>query len=79
MLFVDADVRLDPESVVRMLETDKPVIGVACPVKQLPLRYAVGFGFDGDPQEKRLIVDGGAIEVDRVRRCLLLRRGVFEG
>lgn len=79
LLFVDADVRFDPESVVRMLESDKPVVGVACPVKQLPLRYAVGFRFEGDPEDKRLIVDDGAVEVEHVgASCLLVRRSVLE-
>jgi len=79
MLFIDADVRFDPEGALRMLDTDKPVIGAACPVKHLPLHYAVNFRFDGDEQEKKLIVDDGAIEVvDVGSSFLLIRRSVFE-
>jgi hypothetical protein len=79
MMFIDADVQFEPDSILRMLEMDKPVIGAACPMKSLPLRYAVNFRFDGDPQEKKLIIDNGAIEVvDVGSSFLMIRREVFD-
>jgi hypothetical protein len=79
MLFIDADVQFAPESVVRMLEMGKPVIGAACPLKHLPLRYAVNFRFDGDEKKRQLRVDDGAIEVEDVGSSfLLVRRSVFQ-
>jgi hypothetical protein len=79
LMFIDADVLFEPERVLRMLEMDKPVVGAACPLKHLPLSYAVNFRFDGDPQEKKLIIDKGAIEVvDVGSSFLLIQRNVFE-
>ena len=79
LIFIDADIKFDPESVLRMLNMDKPVIGAACPLKHLPLQYAVNFRFDGNPQDKKLIQDNGAIEVEDVGSSfLLIQRVVFD-
>lgn len=62
-----------------MLEIDKPVVDAACPLKHLPLHFAMNFRFDSDPQEKKVIVDNSAIEVvDIGFSFLLIRRHLFE-
>ena len=79
LFFIDADIQFDPQSVLRMLTMDKPVIGGAYTVKQIPPRYTLSFCFDGDPDDRRLIVDKGAIEVAEIGSgFLLIRREVLE-
>jgi hypothetical protein len=79
ILFIDADTQFDPISVLRMLAMDKHVIGGACTVKQIPPRFTLCFCFDGDPVDRKLIVDNGAIEVEEIGSgFLLIRRETFE-
>jgi hypothetical protein len=79
LIFIDADVQFDPESVLRMLRLDKPVVGAACPMKGFPLQYAVKFCFAGDAENRQLIEDRGVLEVEEVGSSfLLIQRGVFE-
>ena len=45
LMFIDADIEFEPESVIRMLAMDKDLITGAYPKKTLPVDYAINLKF----------------------------------
>jgi len=79
ILFIDADIQFDSQSVLRMLSMNKHVIGGAYTAKQIPPRFTLNFCFDGDMADRKLVVDNGAIEVEEIGSgFLLIKRETLE-
>ena len=64
LMFIDADIEFDSESVLRALAYDKPIMAAAYPKKALPIQYAINFKFV-DQASKQVRVENGAVEVLR--------------
>jgi hypothetical protein len=78
LFFIDADIEFDPESILRMIAMDKPIIAAAYPKKALPIQYAMNFKYI-DPVKRQIRVDNGAIEVwDASTGFFCIKREVFE-
>ncbi len=78
LMFIDADIEFDPESVFRMMMMDKDIITGAYPKKTLPIDYAINFKFK-DIANKQVNVDHGAVEVlDASTGFFMIKRDVFE-
>ena len=72
LLFLDADIGFDPESVLMLLEEDVDVIGGGYPKKSLPVDYVINPLPGG-------ITDSNKAEVERIGTgFLLIKRHVFE-
>jgi hypothetical protein len=52
LMFIDADIRFQPEHIFRLLQADKDLVGGLYPMKTLPVRYVVNH------------LNGGAVEGD---------------
>ena len=78
LFFIDADIEFEPDSIIRMLAMDKPIIAAAYPKKALPIQYAMNFKYI-DPVKRQIRVDNGAIEVwDASTGFFCIKREVFE-
>jgi len=78
MMFIDADIEFDCESIIRMLALDKDIIAGAYPKKTLPVDYAINFKFK-DAARRVINADNGAVEVlDASTGFFLMKRGVFD-
>ena len=45
LMFIDADIEFDSDSVLRALAYDKPIMAAAYPKKALPIQYTINFKF----------------------------------
>lgn len=71
-MFIDADIRFQPESILHMMACDKEVIGGLYPKKSLPVNYVINL----KPQTK---VQGEIFTVDTMGTgFLLFKRDVYE-
>lgn len=71
-LFIDADIRFQPESIFQMLACDKDVIGGLYPKKALPVNYVINL----KPETK---IQGDIFTVDTMGTgFLLFKRHVYE-
>ena len=71
-MFIDADIRFEPEGILNMLVADKDVIGGLYPLKRLPITYVVNARADGQAQ-------GDLHEVDTIGTgFLLMKRNAIE-
>jgi hypothetical protein len=71
-MFIDADIRFQPESILQMMACDKDVIGGLYPKKALPVNYVINL----QPQTK---IQGDIFTVDTMGTgFLLFKRGVYE-
>ena len=71
-MFIDADIRFQPESILQMLAYDKDVIGGLYPKKALPVSYVINL----KPQTK---IQGDIFTVDTMGTgFLMFRRSVYE-
>ena len=78
LMFIDADIEFDSESVLRALAYDKPIMAAAYPKKALPIQYAINFKFI-DQATKQVRVENGAVEVlDASTGFFLVKREVIE-
>ena len=78
LMFIDADIEFDAESILRALAYDKPIMAAAYPKKALPVQYAINFKFK-DQATKQVRVENGAIEVlDASTGFFLVKREVIE-
>ena len=78
LMFIDADIEWEPDSVIRMLAMDKDLLCGAYPKKTLPVNYAITLKFS-DPARQKVKIDNGAVEVlDASTGFMLIKRGVFE-
>ena len=71
-MFIDADIRFQPESILQMLAYDKDVIGGLYPKKALPVNYVINL----KPQTK---IQGDIFTVDTMGTgFLMFKRSVYE-
>ncbi|CAB4133623.1 hypothetical protein UFOVP257_345 [uncultured Caudovirales phage] len=71
-MFIDADIRFQPESILQMMACDKDVIGGLYPKKALPVNYVINL----KPQTK---VQGDIFTVDTMGTgFLMFKRHVYE-
>ena len=71
-MFIDADIRFQPESILQMLAYDKEVIGGLYPKKALPVSYVINL----KPQTK---IQGDIFTVDTMGTgFLMFKRNVYE-
>jgi hypothetical protein len=78
LMFIDADIEFEPESIIRMLAMDKELITGAYPKKTLPVDYAINLKFS-DKDRTQVRVDMGAVEVlDASTGFWLMKREVVD-
>lgn len=78
LMFIDADIEWESDSIIRMLAMDKNIIAGAYPKKTLPIDYAINLKFI-DKERKQVRVDNGAIEVlDASTGFFMIKREVIE-
>jgi len=71
-MFIDADIRFQPESILQMMACDKEVIGGLYPKKALPVNYVINL----KPETK---VQGDIFTVDTMGTgFLMFKREVYE-
>jgi hypothetical protein len=71
-MFIDADIRFQPESILQMIAYDKEVIGGLYPKKALPVNYVINL----KPETK---IQGDLFTVDTMGTgFLMFKRGVYE-
>ena len=71
-MFIDADIRFQPESILQMMAYDKEVIGGLYPKKALPVSYVINLR----PQTK---IQGDIFTVDTMGTgFLMFKRAVYE-
>ena len=71
-MFIDADIRFEPDAILKMLACDKDVIGGLYPMKTLPTRYVINL-------EAQTKVHGDIFTVDTMGTgFLLFKRHVYE-
>jgi hypothetical protein len=71
-MFIDADIRFQPESILQMIAYDKEVIGGLYPKKALPVNYVINL----KPETK---IQGDIFTVDTMGTgFLLFKRNVYE-
>jgi hypothetical protein len=71
-MFIDADIRFQPESILQMIACDKEVIGGLYPKKALPINYVINL-------KPTVTVQGDIYTVDTMGTgFLLFKRGVYE-
>lgn len=71
-MFIDADIRFQPESILQMIACDKEVIGGLYPKKALPVNYVINL----QPQTK---IQGDIFTVDTTGTgFLLFKRSVYD-
>ena len=71
-MFIDADIRFQPESILQMIAYDKEVIGGLYPKKALPINYVINL-------KPQVTVQGDIYTVDTMGTgFLLFKRQVYE-
>lgn len=71
-MFIDADIRFQPESILQMIAYDKEVIGGLYPKKSLPINYVINL-------KPQVTVQGDIYTVDTMGTgFLLFKRSVYE-
>lgn len=71
-MFIDADIRFQPESILQMIAYDKEVIGGLYPKKALPINYVINL-------KPQVTVQGDIYTVDTMGTgFLLFKRSVYE-
>ena len=71
-MFIDADIRFEPDAILRMMACDKDVIGGLYPKKALPVNYVINL----KPETK---IQGDIFTVDTMGTgFLLFKRNVYE-
>jgi hypothetical protein len=71
-MFIDADIRFEPDSILKMIACDKDVIGGLYPKKALPVNYVINLR----PETK---IQGDIFTVDTMGTgFLLFKRPVYE-
>jgi hypothetical protein len=71
-MFIDADIRFQPESILQMIACDKDVIGGLYPKKALPINYVINL-------KPTVTVQGDIYTVDTMGTgFLLFKRPVYE-
>jgi len=71
-MFIDADIRFQPESILQMIACDKDVIGGLYPKKALPINYVINL-------KPTVTVQGDIYTVDTMGTgFLLFKRNVYE-
>jgi len=71
-MFIDADIRFQPESILQMMACDKDVIGGLYPKKALPVNYVINL-------KRETKVQGDIFTVDTMGTgFLLFKRNVYE-
>ena len=71
-MFIDADIRFQPESILQMIAYDKEVIGGLYPKKSLPINYVINL-------KPQVTVQGDIYTVDTMGTgFLLFKRTVYE-
>jgi hypothetical protein len=71
-MFIDADIRFQPESILQMMACDKDVIGGLYPKKALPVNYVINL-------KRETKVQGDIFTVDTMGTgFLLFKRHVYE-
>ena len=71
-MFIDADIRFQPESILQMIAYDKEVIGGLYPKKSLPINYVINL-------KPQVTVQGDIYTVDTMGTgFLLFKRQVYE-
>lgn len=71
-MFIDADIRFQPESIMQMIAYDKEVIGGLYPKKALPINYVINL-------KPQVTVQGDIYTVDTMGTGFLLyKRSVYE-
>jgi len=71
-MFIDADIRFQPESIFQMLSTDKDVIGGLYPKKSLPIQYVINV-------EPGTVIENDIFKVDTMGTgFMLFKRHVYE-
>ena len=78
LMFIDADIEFQADSIIRMLAMDKPIVAGAYPKKTLPIDFAINFKYL-DPQRTKLNIVDGAVEViDASTGFFMIKREVIE-
>lgn len=73
LIFVDADIEFIPESLLRLMISDREVVAGAYPVKSFPPRYAIDFSEDAK------VDDQGFIKINRAATGFLcIKRSALE-
>lgn len=71
-MFIDADIRFQPESILQMIMTEKDVIGGLYPKKALPIQYVI----NAQPGTK---IENGVFKVDTMGTgFMMFKRHVYE-
>lgn len=71
-MFIDADIRFQPESILQMIAADRDVIGGLYPKKSLPCNYVINL-------DKETLVSGDLFTVDTMGTgFLMFKRHVYE-
>lgn len=78
LLFIDADVEWQPDSVLRLLAADKDMICGAYPKKVQPPTYAVNLKHDGDGRVRQCPSSGAVEILDAAAGFLMIRRPAIE-
>tara|TARA_Y100000310_G_scaffold330531_1_gene402365 strand:- start:4165 stop:4923 length:759 start_codon:yes stop_codon:yes gene_type:complete len=77
LIFIDSDTEFEPEDVLRMLYSNKDVLCGPCPLKNLPISYAVSPALDDENQH--CIVDDYFIELNKGGSgFMMIRKEVFK-
>lgn len=72
MMFIDADIRFQPESIFRLLHADKDIVGGLYPMKTLPVRYVVNHVPNGE-------TEGDLVEISTLGTgFMMVKRGCIE-
>jgi hypothetical protein len=77
LIFIDSDTEFEPADVLRMLHSDKDILCGPCPLKDLPISYAVSPILDDEGNCK--VVDDYFIELYKGGSgFMMIRKGVFK-
>ena len=72
LMFIDSDIRFDADSIFKLIDSDKDLVGGLYPVKGYPIRYVV----NGMPEP---IIEGNLEEVRHIGTgFMMIRRTVLE-
>lgn len=72
LMFIDSDMRFEPEDIVKLIKADKDIVAGLCPVKKYPITFALN-GLEDAVQE------GPLEEVEHIGTAfMLIKREVLE-